>query len=134
LDIMARAVYHYCSPSENWIAEDTLRRIWFNDELTRPSSGRPFLFDGLLYSNNSIWAIVRSKTRHYSNSNGAMRIRGGMIAADLGVFVPGNGSTVGLEMMYDPRVERFLEIRDTSLVTFNRSAFYFVPSEVEELG
>jgi len=134
LDIMSRAVYQYCSPSENWIAEDALRRIWFNDELTRPSGGRPFLFDGLLYSNNSIWAIVRSKTRHYSNSNGAMRIRGGMIAADLGVFVPGNGSTVGLEMMYDPRVERFLEIRDTSLVTFNRSAFYFVPSEVEELG
>ena len=125
LDILDRAAYHYCSPDSNWISEDTLRNIWFEDELSRPSSGRPFRFDGLLYSNNSIWAIVRSKTRHYSNTNGSMDIRGGVIAADLGVFVPGNGSTVGLRLYYDPRVERFLEIRDTSRISFERAAFYF---------
>lgn len=125
LDILDRAAFHYCNPDGNWVSEDTLRNIWFADELTRPSSGRPFRFDGLLYSNNSIWAIVRSKTRHNSNTNGSMDIRGGVIAADLGVFVPGNGSTVGLRLYYDPRVERFLEIRDTSRVSFERSAFYF---------
>jgi hypothetical protein len=43
------------------------------------------------------------------------------------VFVPGNGSTVGLNMYYDPRVERFLEITDTSVVTFSRVAFYYAP-------
>ncbi len=125
LDILDRAAFHYCSPAGNWISENTLRNIWFEDELSRPSTGRPFRFDGLLYSNNSIWAIVRSKTRHKSNTNGSMDIRGGVIAADLGVFVPGNGSTVGLRLYYDPRVERFLEIRDTSRVSFERAAFYF---------
>ena len=127
LSILDRAVYQYCSPEQNWIGEDALRQIWYNDEMTRPTAGRPFLFDGLLYSNNSIWCIVRSKTRHKSNTNGSMTVRGGIIAADLGVFVPGNGSTVGLNMYYDPRVERFLEITDTSVVTFSRMAFYYAP-------
>lgn len=125
LEILDRAVYQYCSPESNWLSEDTLRKAWYNDEMTRPSSGRPFQFDGLLYSNNSIWCIVRSNTRHKSYTNGSMTIRGGIIAADLGVFIPGNGSTVGLNMYYDPRVERFLEITDTNVVTFARMAFYY---------
>ncbi len=55
-----------------------------------------------------------------------MRIRGGVIAADLGIFVPGNGlPAVGLTLLYDPRVERFMEIRDSSQVTVRRQAFYF---------
>lgn len=124
--ILTRAAYQYCNPSANWMSESTLRKIWYADEQTRPSAGRNFKFDGLLYSNNSIWCIVRSKTRHKSNTNGSMDIRGGLLAADLGVFVPGNGSTVGLNLQYDPRVERFLEVRDTTKVTFSRSAFYFV--------
>ena len=120
MDLLDRAVYHYCSPNQNWISEDTLRNIWYDDEMTRPSSGRPFQFDGLLYSNNSIFNIVRSYTRHYSNTKGKMQIRGGIIAADLGVFVP-----EGLKIFYDPRIERFLQITDTSVVTLTRRAFYF---------
>lgn len=124
LDILNRAAYHYCSPDQNWISENTLRQIWYQDEMTRPSSGRPFKFDGLLYSNNSIWNIVRSYTRHYSNTKGKMLIRGGVIAADLGVFVP-----EGFFLHYDPRVERFLEIRDTSVVAFHRRAFFYTKSD-----
>lgn len=126
LEILTRATYHYCSPDMNWISENNLRRIWFNDELTRPDSGRPFRFDGLLYSNNSIWCIVRSKTRHNSNTYGRMVIRGGIVAADLGVFVPANnGVGIGLTMYYDPRVRRFLEITDTNVVSYRKLAFYF---------
>jgi hypothetical protein len=128
LSIKTKAVYQYCNPKSNWMSESTLRNIWYADEMTRPSSGRAFLFDGLIYSNNSVWNIVRSKTRHKSNTNGSMTIRGGVIAADLGMFVPGNGSTVGLNMLYDPRVERFLNVRDTSTVQFKRAAFYFSQS------
>jgi len=126
LDILTRATYHYCNPDMNWISEDTLRHIWFNDELTRPDSGRPFQFDGLLYSNNSIWCIVRSKTRHNSNTYGKMIIRGGIVSADLGVFVPANnGVGIGLTMYYDPRVRRFLEITDPNVVSYRKIAFYF---------
>lgn len=134
LEIMDRAAYHYCSPDANWISEDTLRKIWHADEMSRPSTGRDFKFDGLLYSNNSIFAIVRSNTRHNSNTKGKMTIRGGVIAADLGVFVPGPGSGRGLNLFYDPRVERFLQVTDTSVVTLSRDAFYFLrepPTEQE---
>ncbi len=117
--ILERAVFHYTSPTANWISEDTLRQIWYNDEMTRPSSGRPFMFDGLLYSNNAIFNIVRSRTRHNSNTRGQLRLRGGVIAPDLGVFVP-----EGLFIYYDPRVERFIEFHDSNVVTFNRVAFY----------
>ena len=115
-----RAAMHYLTPKNGWLPEDTLRQIWFDDEMTRPSSGRSFKFDGLLYSNNSIFSIVRSSTRHKSNSKGKMDLRGGIIAADLGIFVPG-----GLDLMYDPRVERFIELRDANEVTYQRLAFYF---------
>ncbi len=126
LEILSRATYHYCNPTNNWISEDTLRRIWFNDELTRPDSGRPFQFDGLLYSNNSIWCIVRSKTRHNSNTYGKMIIRGGVISADLGVFVPANnGVGIGLTVYYDPRVRRFLEINDPNIVSFTKLGFCY---------
>ena len=120
LDILSKAAYHYLNPQSNWLSEDQLRHFWFDDELSRPDSGRDFQFDGLLYSNNSIFNIVRSSTRHNSNTKGKMTIRGGVISADLGVFVPG-----GLNLLYDPRVERFLNVADTEQVQFARAAFYF---------
>lgn len=127
LNILDRAAYHYLNPNGNWMSETTLRKIWNEDELTRPTSGRPFKFDGLLYSNNAIFQIVRSKTRHYSNTLGQMNIRGGVIAADLGVFVP-----EGFNLKYDERVERFLGVQDASMVTFARGAFYYDKVASEE--
>ncbi|MBI2435619.1 MAG: hypothetical protein HYV26_22420 [Candidatus Hydrogenedentes bacterium] len=124
-DILDRAVYHYTSPEGNWMSESALRQIWYDDEMTRPSSGRDWKFDGLLYSNNSIFNICRSFTRHNSNTLGRMSIRGGVVAADLGMFVPGTGSGAGLSLLYDPRVQRFLQIRDTTNVQLTRMAFYF---------
>lgn len=114
------AAIHYLNPAGNWISEDTLRRIWFDDELTRPSSGRPWRFDGLIYSNNAVFTMVRSKTRHNSHTLGKMHLRGGVIAADLGVFAP-----EGFRMDYDPRVERFLNVHDATMVELQRGAFYY---------
>lgn len=124
LDIMNRAAYHYTSPSANWMSESTLRNIWYADEMTRPSSGRSWKFDGLLYSNNSIFSLVRSYTRHYSNSKGQMLVRGGIVAADLGIFVP-----EGFNLKYDPRVERFLHQSDTTRPVFARAAFYMLAGD-----
>lgn len=126
LSILDRAAYHYVSPDGNWISESTLRNIWHDDEMTRPSSGRSWKFDGLLYSNNAIFQIVRSKTRHNSYTYGKMQLRGGVIAADLGVFVP-----EGFRLDYDERVQRFLGIQDASMVTFERGAFFYARAESE---
>ncbi|MBI2423137.1 MAG: hypothetical protein HYV27_09935 [Candidatus Hydrogenedentes bacterium] len=122
--ILSKAAIHYTSPTGNWISEDQLRHIWHTDEMTRPSAGRDFKFDGLLYSNNAIFAIVRSYARHKSNTLGRMTIRGGVISPDLGIFVPGH-LNVGLSLLYDPRVERFLKVQDTESVEFTRAAFFF---------
>ncbi len=55
-----------------------------------------------------------------------MVIRGGVVAADLGVFIPAdNGVGIGLTMYYDPRVRRFLEITDPNVVSYRKIAFYF---------
>ncbi len=120
LDILSKAAVHYLNPKSNWLSEDQLRQFWYDDEMSRPSGGRDFKFDGLLYSNNSIFNIVRSSARHNSNTKGKMTIRGGVISADLGMFVPG-----GLNLQYDPRVERFLKVSNTERVRFRRAAFYF---------
>ncbi len=123
LSILNNAAIHYMNPTSNWISEDTLRQIWWNDEQTRPRSGRPFQFDGLVYSNNAVFTLTRSFVRHGSYAYGAMRIRGGMVAADLGVLVPGEGNTIGLTLEYDRRVRRFLNVEDTSRVTFSRLVY-----------
>jgi hypothetical protein len=123
--LMAKAKIHYLNPKSNWLSETALQNMWHDDEMSRPSSFRDFKFDGLLYSNNAIFAIARSYTRHYSNTNGRMTIRGGVIASDLGIFVPGPGTGRGLNLYYDPRVERFLQNKDTEQVQFTRSSFYY---------
>ena len=40
---------------------------------------------------------------------------GAMVAADVGVLVPGNGG-VGLQLSYDQRLKEFLKIKDTSKI------------------
>ena len=127
LDLLDEAAVHYLNPAGNWISEDTLRNVWFQDEMSRPSSGRPFKFDGLVYSNNAVFTMVRSKTRHGSYTYGKMDLRGGVIAADLGVFVP-----EGFRMDYDPRVERFLDVQDATMVEFRRGPFYYAAVEQTE--
>jgi hypothetical protein len=132
LDILNRATFHYLNPQGNWMSESTLRKIWFADESQR-TRGEPFRFDGLMYSNNAIFAIVRSYTRHYSHTDGRMVIRGGVISADLGVFVPGNGGDdPGLDLYYDQRVEDFLGVFNMNTVVLQRDAFYYAKAAIAE--
>lgn len=120
------AVIHDLNPKNYWLTEDQLRQFWYADEMTRPSSGRPFSFDGLLYSNNSIFGITRSSDRHKSNTRGRMVIRGSIVAADLGMLVPGPDFSVpreALDLFYDRRVADFLRVEDTRQVQFSRLVY-----------
>ena len=122
-------VIHDINPANWWMSSDQLRQIWYEDEMSRPNSGRPFQFDGLLYSNNSIFGIVRSKGRHNSNTYGEMIIRGSIVAADLGMLVPGRDFSANrdaLDLFYDRRVADFLTVEDTTQVEFRRLAFNWV--------
>ncbi len=114
-------------PSDFWLSEDALRKFWYADEMTRPASGRPFKFDGLLYSNNSIFCISRSKGRHNSYAYGRMDVRGSVVCPDLGVLVPGEESIStnrpAFDLYYDRRVSAFMRVVDTSQVQFQRLAY-----------
>ena len=125
---LENAAVHSLSPNDYWLSEDQLRIFWHNDEMTRPSSGRPLQFDGLLYSNNSIFCVTHSNQYHNSNTLGKMIVRGGIVCADLGIFVPGpDNYTTGdaLKLYYDPRVEDFLRVEDTTQVEFARTVFRY---------
>lgn len=116
------AVIHDLNPTDYWISEEQMRNFWWQDEMSR-TSRQPFRFDGLLYSNNSIFGITRSKDRHNSNTFGQMIIRGSVVAADLGMLIPGKDFSVprdGLTLYYDKRVNRFFRVEDTSKVEFRR--------------
>ncbi|HRK33097.1 MAG TPA: hypothetical protein PLJ47_00780 [Candidatus Hydrogenedentes bacterium] len=123
---LTNAAVHDLNPKNFWVSESQLRNFWYADEMTRPSSGRPFNFDGLLYSNNSIFAITRSSGRHNSNTRGRMTVRGGIVSADLGIFVPGpdfSEPRTALQLYYDKRVANFLRVEDTTRVAFRRMTF-----------
>ncbi|MCC6155551.1 MAG: hypothetical protein IT367_17410 [Candidatus Hydrogenedentes bacterium] len=139
---LTNAAVHDLNPKNYWVSETQLRQFWYADEMTRPSSGRPFKFDGLLYSNNSIFAITRSSDRHKSNTRGQMQIRGGVVSADLGVLVPGPDFSVprtALQLYYDKRVANFLRVEDTTRVAFRRQTYRpvtgeFTPEEAQSGG
>jgi hypothetical protein len=117
---------HDLNPDLYWVNEDQLRNWWFEDEMQRSSSGEPFRFDGLLYSNNAIFGITRSKGRHNSNTFGRMVIRGSIVSADLGMLVPGANFSVprdALDLFYDKRVADFFRVEDTTRVEIRRLAY-----------
>lgn len=124
LDILDRAAYHYMNPEGNWISEDILRRIWYNDEMARPDKSK-WKFDGLLYSNNAIFAITRSKARHKSYTEGKMEVRGAIICPDLGVLVagPDRAGEESFTLLYDGRVKEFWAPQDRTQVFFARTVY-----------
>ncbi len=122
----------YMNPKNDWITESTLREIWFADEQSRPSSGRPMQFDGLLYTNNALFTLTRARmygntgVGHNSFTDGQLRIRGAIISPDLGVLAPSNNRNSadrGLDMLYDRRVRGFWTPEDTSTVAFRRLVY-----------
>lgn len=119
LDVLDRGATLYLSPQGGWLPEDALREMWYADEMGR-AQGDFFRFDGLVYTNNAIFSIVRSNWRHKSNTNGKMLINGSLIASDLGVFSPG-----GFMLRYDERVKDLLYVPDLTVVTLRRTAFFF---------
>ncbi len=123
--IMDRAVVQTMEPKDNWISNDTLRQIWYEDEMSR-SPGDKFTFDGLLYTNNAIFGIVRNELFHGSNTHGQFELRGALLAPDVGMLVPGRNFSVpkaGFDLIYDRRVQQFVRIPNSSIVDVDRLIF-----------
>lgn len=126
--ILDRAAFHYMNPENYWMDYETLRQIWWDDEMSRTNRNSTLKFDGLIYSNNAIFAITRSHARKGSYTEGKMQVRGAFIAPDLGVLAPGRDSRgeESFTMMYDPRVRSFWAPADTTRSFFERVAYRFI--------
>jgi hypothetical protein len=115
----------FLRPDQGWIPDAVLRQMWWDDEQSRTAANSIYKFDGLLYSNNSIFTITRSKVRHGSNTEGKMRIRGALICPDIGVLAAGNGAVgnKSFQLQYDRRVKDFWAPQDRTQVTFRRQVY-----------
>ncbi|MCP4642519.1 MAG: hypothetical protein GY851_18890 [bacterium] len=123
------AAVHSLNPKNYWMSEDQLRHFWWDDERAREAKGgrQPWRFDGLLYSNNSIFSVIRSNGRHKSRCYGTFEIRGSIVCADLGVLMidSSDKANTGLRLYYDKRVADFLRVEDTTQVEFRRIAMRY---------
>ena len=125
-----KAAHETLTPSDGWITDSVYKAAVEYFESGR-DWGDSFLIDGLLYTNNSIFAIVNRDER----ALGTMVLNGALVAADLGVLVPGirdpwdylpNNSplsdfAVGLQLNYDKRVKDMLNVSNPYQVQLKRT-------------
>ena len=125
------AVQQHISPADGWIT-DWMYKLsieYFEDSRT---SGEPMHVDALVYTNNAVFTIVHRNGPMY----GQMQLNGALVAADLGVLIPGYyhpsgtgaetnipGSPylVGLQLNYDPRVKSMLNVSNPNQVQIKRT-------------
>ena len=132
--IKTRATILYLRPKDGWLSKTQLRKMWWDDEQSRTARNSTYKFDGLLYSNNSIFTIVRSYVRHGSFTEGKLRVRGAIICPDIGVLAAGNAGTIAsgntsFQLQYDQRVNEFWAPQDRTQVTFARNVYTLLPQK-----
>lgn len=71
--------------------------------------------DGLFYTNNATILLTRAGGAY----GGRVTLNGGLVGADMGILVPGNGG-VGLQLNYDKRHRGVLDLNDTTQVRLTR--------------
>jgi hypothetical protein len=126
-----------------WVSPQTLKQLWNNsvegssNRVACPNARCPYRFDGLLYSANGIFSIIRGvletdrekRPIALSNTKGSWDLRGALVAADTGVLIPGppnrnevNGLNpnlrAALNIYYDERLAQFFSLRVNQLRPF----------------
>jgi hypothetical protein len=118
---------------DDWIAPLLYQQAleYFNAN-RGPLTDHPMNIDGLLYTNNAIFSMVNRT----SPFEGRMTANGSIVAADLGMLVPGNkknlttpfsnlsplsGYSIGLQLNYDKRVKDLLNVVNPLRVKLKRT-------------
>jgi len=101
-------------PRNGWVSDTQLIEMW-KSVTDRQPSGRPLELDALLYTNNATMFLSRKNSVY----GGKAIINGGLVGADMGVLVPGDGG-VGLQVNYDVRQSIGLKLRSTDRVRLTR--------------
>lgn len=98
------AVVTTLEPTAGWIDSDLLRTM-ITDSLTSRDPNKPLTVDATLYSSNSIFGLVPNSASE--GTTGELKFEGSVLGADVGLLGPG-----GTEILYDPRSQAVLDIRD----------------------
>jgi hypothetical protein len=101
-------------PRNGWLSDTQLIEMW-KSVTDRQPSGQPLALDALLYTNNATMFLSRKNSVY----GGKAIINGGLVGADMGVLVPGDGG-VGLQVNYDVRQSIGLKLRSTDRVRLTR--------------
>jgi hypothetical protein len=112
-----KAVVQSLTAKGGWMSDAMLSKLMKDASANHPRN-TPLRIDALLYTNNSIYGIVGASTP----MKGQMVVNGAILAADVGLLVPGSGE-VGLVLNYDPRGKPLLEIESDEGVTLRRVLF-----------
>jgi len=102
----------------SWLSESTLRG--FVSQVDGFHVSGPLAIDGLLYTNNSTYALVRG-TGVYK---GKLQVNGSLVAADTGILAPGSSGSIGLRLNYDARLANKLNIKETTAVATMSGALW----------
>ena len=94
-----KAAIQTLTPTDGWIDDQALRTFVLDRMDERDDE--PISVDGVLYSNNSIFGLVYSK----STAKGKMTVNGAILAPDTGLLVG-----KGLQLNYDSRAHSLLTI------------------------
>ena len=126
-----RAVTSPLLHEDGWMAAAVYKAgvEYFESQLGQDT---PFRVDGLLYTNNAIFGIVN----RYTKMEGRMIVNGALVAADIGLLVPGrekaagdtNGElspesdyAIGLQLNYDARTKDMLQVVNPLQVQLKRT-------------
>ena len=94
-------------PASGWLDESTLFSLWQEADSCHP--GGPMLLDAFLYTSNSVMLSSLSNSVY----QGQAVVNGGMVAADVGVFLPGPGDgSTGLQLNYDDRHQDVMKLNN----------------------
>jgi len=123
------AVPYTVTPTNGWITDDMYKlSTWY---FQQNRGGGPMHLDGLFYTNNSIFALVS----RISPMQGQLIVNGSLVAADIGMLAPGllagpyytgpksplSNFGIGLQLNYDQRVRRLLNVTNPLQVTLKRT-------------
>jgi hypothetical protein len=123
----AIAVPYTVTPKDGWISDDMYKIGTWYFENNRP--GGPMKLDGLFYTNNAIFTLVSVTL---PTTRGRVIINGALVASDIGMLAPGfangqgnvsplSGYAIGLQLNYDARVKRLLNVKNPWQVTLKRT-------------
>jgi hypothetical protein len=114
-DMTPKAVVQYLTADGGWMNQAMLSKM-MGDAVTAHAANKPLEIDALVYSNNSIFGIVGKSTP----MKGQMIVNGALLAADIGLLLPGPGSSVGLNLNFDARTKTLLKLRSDQQVKIQR--------------